>query len=85
MNSTINDASVGLFNDGRTMIIYRDDSGTGDLYESKREGETWSEPMSMGENINSPANETSAWFSFDRKQLYFVSDREGAWAVRTSG
>ncbi|MBK9761570.1 MAG: OmpA family protein [Flavobacteriales bacterium] len=77
VNSTINDASVGLFNDGRTMIIYRDDSGTGDLYESKREGETWSEPVSMGENINSPANETSAWFSFDRKQLYFVSDREG--------
>jgi outer membrane protein OmpA-like peptidoglycan-associated protein len=77
VNSVINDASVGLFNDGRTMIIYRDVQGTGDLYESKREGDSWSEPVPMGENINSPDNETSAWFSFDRKQLFFVSDREG--------
>ena len=77
VNSVINDASVGLFNDGRTMIIYRDVNGTGDLFESKREGDTWSTPVDLGENINSPSNETSAWFSFDRKQLYFVSDREG--------
>lgn len=77
VNSVINDASVGLFNDGRTMIIYRDVNGTGDLFESKREGDTWSEPVAMGENINSTANETSAWYSFDRKQLFFVSDREG--------
>lgn len=77
VNAEFNDASVGLFNDGRTMIIYRDNAGAGDLFESTRDGEVWSEPISMGEHINSPANETSAWFSTDRKQLYFVSDREG--------
>lgn len=77
VNTEINDASVGLYNDGRTMIIYRDDKGTGDLYESTREGEGWSEPRSLGENINTPANETSAWPSADGKQLFFVSDREG--------
>ena len=77
VNTVINDASVGLYNDGRTMIIYRDDQGTGDLYESTREGESWSEPKSLGEAINSPANETSAWLSADGKQLFFVSDRDG--------
>lgn len=77
VNSVINDASVGLFNDGRTMLIYRDDNGTGDLYESTRNGETWSAPKPLGPAINSPANETSAWPSSDGKQLFFVSDREG--------
>ncbi len=77
VNTEINDASVGLQNDGKTMIIYRDDKGTGDLFESTRDGDTWSEPKPLGEAINSPANETSAWPSPDGKQLYFVSDREG--------
>jgi len=77
VNSDINDACVGLFNDGRTMITYRDQKGTGDLFQSRREGDTWSTPEPLPSSINSPANETSAWFSFDRKQLYFVSDREG--------
>ncbi len=77
VNSEINDASVGLFNDGKTMIIYRDERGTGDLFQSTRDGETWSAPMPLGEAINSAANETSAWPSPDGKQLFFVSDREG--------
>ncbi len=77
VNSPINDASVGLFNDGRTMIVYRDVDGTGDLFETKREGDIWSEPVTLGGNVNSGANESSAWYSFDRKQLFFVSDREG--------
>jgi outer membrane protein OmpA-like peptidoglycan-associated protein len=77
VNTEINDASVGLYNDGKTMIIYRDDKGVGDLFESTREGELWSEPKPLGEAINSPANETSAWLSADGKQLFFVSDREG--------
>jgi outer membrane protein OmpA-like peptidoglycan-associated protein len=77
VNSNINDASVGLFNDGRTMIIYRDDRGAGDLFECTRQGESWSEPVALPPTINTPGNESSAWYSFDRQQLFFVSDREG--------
>lgn len=77
VNTDLNDASVGLYNDGRTMFIYRDDKGVGDLFESTRDGGRWSEPKPLGEAINSPANETSAWLSADGKQLFFVSDREG--------
>lgn len=75
VNTAVNDASVGLFNDGRTLLVYRDKNGSGDLFESKRVGDIWSEPDALGPNINSKDHESSAWFSFDRQWLYFVSDR----------
>jgi len=75
VNTAGNDASVGLFNDGRTMIIYRDMGGSGDLFESRRTGDQWSEPKPIGATINTPGHESSAWYSFDRQWLYFVSDR----------
>jgi len=75
VNTNGNDASVGLFNDGRTMLIYRDHNGSGDLYESHRRGGSWSEPEMLGPNVNTKAHESSAWYSFDRQWLYFVSDR----------
>ncbi|HRH39611.1 MAG TPA: hypothetical protein PK760_14775, partial [Flavobacteriales bacterium] len=76
VNTEGNDASVGLFNDGRTMLIYRDHNGSGDIYESTRRGGVWGEPVLLGPNVNTRAHESSAWFSFDRQWLYFVSDRE---------
>ena len=75
VNTPGNDASVGLFNDGRTMLIYRDLDGTGDLFECRRSGDLWSAPAPIGANVNTPAHESSAWYSFDRQWLYFVSER----------
>ncbi|MBK9175496.1 MAG: OmpA family protein [Flavobacteriales bacterium] len=75
VNTVANDASVGLFNDGRTMLIYRDLDGTGDLYECRRSGIAWSVPQPLGPNVNTPHHESSAWYSFDRQWLYFVSER----------
>lgn len=75
VNTPGNDASVGLFNDGRTMLIYRDHEGSGDLYESRRIGAQWSEPLLLGANVNTESHESSAWYSFDRQWLYFVSER----------
>jgi len=74
VNTDGNDAAVGLFSDGRTMVIYRDDAGNGDLFESVRSGDSWSSPVAFGPNINTPGHETSAWYSFDRQWLYFVTD-----------
>ncbi len=75
VNTPGNDASVGLFNDGRTMLIYRDQDGTGDLFECKRTGSAWSVPDPLGPSVNTPQHESSAWYSFDRQWLYFVSER----------
>lgn len=77
LNSDINDACVGLFQDGATLIVFRDRKGTGDLFLSRNVGGSWTEPLPLPPSINSSANETSAWVSPDGKLLYFVSDREG--------
>lgn len=75
VNTAHNDATIGLFNDGSTLLIYRDKGENGDIMETTNENGVWSEPKSLGPNINTEYHESSAWFSFDKKWLYFVSDR----------
>lgn len=77
VNTADNDASVGLFNDGRTLVIYRDGKGSGDLFESTLSGEAWSMPKPFPPSVNGPGHESSAWYTADRHWLYFTSDREG--------
>lgn len=57
------------------IIIFRDDNGDGNLYESVRTDEKWSEPVLLNGGINSEFHETSAWYSPDGQELYFVSER----------
>jgi hypothetical protein len=75
VNSSGNDASVGLSADGSTLLMYRDVNGSGDLFETKRGTAAWSEPRALGASINSAAHESAAWYSADGQWLYFVSDR----------
>jgi outer membrane protein OmpA-like peptidoglycan-associated protein len=75
VNTPGNDACVGLFNDGSSLVVYRDMDGSGDLFESRRKNGTWTVPEAFGPNVNTPGHESSAWYSFDRQWLYFVSDR----------
>jgi outer membrane protein OmpA-like peptidoglycan-associated protein len=75
INTKGHDATVALSPDGSKMIIYIDDKGDGNLYESHRKGESWSKPQKMNKEICSPYHESSAWYSYDGKKLYFVSDR----------
>ena len=75
INTKGHDAAVALSPDGSKMIIYIDDKGDGNLYESIRSGEEWSKPRKMSKEVSSPYHEPSAWYSSDMKLLYFVSDR----------
>lgn len=68
-------AAVALNPDGSKMIVYFDDGGDGNLYESVRDGDTWSKPVMFNEEISGKYHESSAWYSPDGKQLYFVSER----------
>lgn len=75
-------ASVSISFDGRTMLLFKSniesrDNAGGDFYTSKRTGYEWSEPVKLGENINSPYRETHAALSVDGNVLYFSSDRPG--------
>ncbi|MDP1745488.1 MAG: OmpA family protein [Bacteroidota bacterium] len=73
-----NNSAISILNNGQQMLIYRDDLNTnGDIYESHLEGSSWTEPVNMGEPINSADKEPSACISPDGGTIYFVSDREG--------
>jgi outer membrane protein OmpA-like peptidoglycan-associated protein len=69
INSEINDACVGLSQDGQTMYLYKGING-GDIYVSELKGKNWSVPKSMP--FNTTHRETSLSVSYDGKTLFFV-------------
>jgi len=75
INTKGHDAAVALSPDGSRMIVYIDDKGNGNLYESRRKGDQWSKPKILNKEISGPYHEPSAWYSPDGKLLYFVSER----------
>jgi hypothetical protein len=53
-----------------------DGIGGGDFYISfKEEDGSWSEPVNMGEPINSPADENRPFVTLDGRYFFFTSDR----------
>lgn len=70
-------ATVNVAADGQTLLIYRDDGGDGNLYESKLVGELWSDPVLMGSDINTKSWETHGALTADGNTFYFISDRKG--------
>jgi outer membrane protein OmpA-like peptidoglycan-associated protein/tetratricopeptide (TPR) repeat protein len=78
INTPSHDATAGLSHDGTIMYIYRfEDKDGGDIWESRLTGNTWSKPERLNKNINSRAHESTVSLSYDDKQLYFISDKEG--------
>ncbi|PKR81481.1 hypothetical protein CW751_05365 [Brumimicrobium salinarum] len=75
INTKGHDAAVALSPDGSKMIVYIDDKGDGNLYESKREGDEWSKPKIFNDAVSGPYHEASAWYTPDGKELYFISER----------
>lgn len=75
INTKGHDAAVALSPDGSRMIVYIDDKGDGNLYESVRDGDSWSKPKKFNDAICSEYHEASAWYTPDGKQLYFISER----------
>lgn len=83
INTEDHDATAGISPDGTTLFIYRfKEKDGGDIYVSHLTGSAWSKPEHLNKNINSKAHESSVSLSFDEKQLYFVSDKEGGMGER---
>lgn len=76
INTNEHNATVNVSVDGQTLYIYRDING-GDIYESRLVGETWSEPVPVSNQVNSPGWETHLTITADGQTMYFVSDRKG--------
>lgn len=71
-------SNIAISNDGQRLLKYQDDGfGFGDIFESVLVGKEWSEPVSLGDVINSEHHESSASIAPDGRTIYFVSDRPG--------
>ncbi|MBU1012774.1 MAG: hypothetical protein KKG99_07200 [Bacteroidetes bacterium] len=68
------DESFMIFDSERNVTF-----GLSDLYISFRDMQgNWMKPINLGDNINSKYDERRAFLSYDRKYLFFVSDRISA-------
>ena len=82
INTDGNDATCSLSADGQTMIIYRNDGISGDLYYSQLTDKGWSSPVKFAKPINTDYNETHGSLSNDGQTLVFSSDRPGGFGGR---
>lgn len=73
--------SGSLSDDATTLVLHaeRDDGqGGADLYVTFRQDDgTWSEPLSLGTDLNTPAHEITPFLAADMTTLYFSSDGHG--------
>ncbi len=72
-------AGVGLSADGTELLMYRNDVNGKNIYESKFDGTTWTEPVKLPAPINSKYDETHASLSSDNNMLFFTSNRPGGY------
>ncbi len=77
-NTAGHEATVNLSVDGRTLFVYKDDDGDGNLYMTKLdEDDIWGPLVKLPDNINSEYQETHVAITPDERTLYFVSNRKG--------
>ena len=70
-----------LTNDGKVLLMAfseKKNSDEDDVYASFLEkDDSWSEPMNLGDDVNTDFTETTPFLAADGKTLYFSSNREG--------
>jgi outer membrane protein OmpA-like peptidoglycan-associated protein/tetratricopeptide (TPR) repeat protein len=71
----LNESTSSLSFDGNTLILYVNNDGDGNLFESERTGDSWSEPEEMPYPINGSDLETNGCYSPDKSAFYFTSNR----------
>lgn len=80
INSDDNDFGTSFSGDGQNMVYVacNRDGGVGncDLYTLTLEGDTWSEPVNMGNIVNSKEWDSQPTMSADGNTIIFSSDRE---------
>ena len=86
INTPENEGTCTVSADGRQIIFTscrgRAGYGNCDLFESRKTGDRWSEPVNLGPGVNSNAWESQPSLSADGRVLFFVSDRKGGMGSR---
>lgn len=75
INTKNHEATVSLSHDAKTLFIYRDDKGVGNVYQSTVVNNEWTKPQKL--SVNSPSWEPHVCMSPDGNTLFFVSNRPG--------
>jgi hypothetical protein len=81
INTAANERGPGLSHDGEFLFFASDrEGGMGgyDLYVARWDGKNWTAAESLGEAVNSTADESGPSLSADGSQLFFSSKRSGA-------
>ena len=79
INTSYFESSCSFTEDGQTMFFVSNKPVKGkgfqkaDIYMSKKEGNKWSEPVNLGENINTKYDEIACSVTPDGKYLFFSS------------
>lgn len=78
VNTTAKETQPSLSADGRELYFASDrPGGKGglDIWRStRREDNTWTKPVNLGDSINTPGDEVSPFIHFDNRTLYFSSN-----------
>lgn len=77
LNSINDDVSATLSYDGQSMLLFADNGGQSDVYESFLSGRTWGAPKSKAKAINTEYNQSFSSYSFDGVKIYYVTDQKG--------
>ena len=78
INSPQRDTLGWISRDGRTMLLtYGDRGGRGedDLFVSRKQGDAWSTPVNLGDEVNSPYSDFAPRLTPDGETLLFSSTR----------
>ncbi len=76
--NTDKDETVSMLSyNGTKMLLFREENGNFDVFESFQKGLSWTNPISFSRNVNTVANQTYASYDYDDVKVYFVSDKEG--------
>ena len=68
--------TAGISPDGQEMLVFiAGANNTGSLYAIQKEAKGWSNPVTLGNQINSQYLETTASITPDGKTIYFASNR----------
>ncbi|MDN4166960.1 OmpA family protein [Cytophagales bacterium LB-30] len=75
-----NVGTAGISPDGEQMLVFIGGvNNTGSIYVIKREENSWSIPVTIGNHVNSQYMESTASLTPDGKTVYFASNRPGGY------
>jgi hypothetical protein len=77
LNETYDIGEFHITPDGRTLYFHAERAGGRgklDLYVSKWDGKSWSEPVNLGSGVNTPGDESRPFVTMDETELWFTGD-----------